>query len=87
MRRIDMSKDKAAREFIKPQEIVELSPDEASEGKMYIGIHDNDDPCGKCDLNSEEVAECPMVRSVCGFKLCVNYRVYLKSLDKAMEDL
>lgn len=87
MRRIDMSKDKVAREFIKPQEIVELSPDRTSEGKLYIGIHDNFDPCGKCDLNDATVAECPMVRSVCGFKLCVNYMVYLKRLDKIMEDL
>ena len=87
MRRIDMSKDKAPREFIKPQEIVELSPDGTSEGKMYIGIHDDWDPCGKCDLNAETVAECPMVRSVCGFKLCASYEVYLKSLDKALEGL
>lgn len=87
MRRIDMSKDKAPRAFIKPQEIVELSPDETSEGQMYIGIQDNWDPCGKCDLNSEDVAECTMVRSVCGFKLCAQYNVYLKSLDKVMENI
>ena len=87
MRRIDMYKDKAPRKSIRPQEIVELSVDGTSEGKLYIGIQDNEDPCGKCDLNSETVAECLMVRSVCGFKLCVQHRVYLKSLDKAMEGL
>lgn len=87
MRRIDMSKDKAPRKFIKPQEIVELSPDEASEGHMYIGIQDNFDPCGKCDLNSKDVAECPLVRSACGFKLCAQYHVYLKRLDNVLEGL
>lgn len=38
MQRIDVSEDKAPRAFIKPQEIVELSPDETSEGEIYIGI-------------------------------------------------
>lgn len=87
MRRIDMSKDKAARKFIKPQEIVELSVDGASEGKLYIGIQANEDRCGKCDLNYDTVAKCPMVRSVCGFRLCAQHNVYLKSLDKVMEGL
>ena len=87
MRRIDMSKDKAVRKFIKPQEIVELSPDETSEGNLYIGIQANEDRCGKCDLNDETVAKCPMVRSVCGFRLCAQYNVYLKNLNKVMEDL
>ena len=87
MRRIDMSKDKAPREFIKPQEIVELSPDRTSEGEMYIGIQEKGYRCNKCDLDPGPFTQCAMVRSVMGFRLCVQHNVYLKSLDKALEDL
>lgn len=87
MRIIDMSKDKAPRVFIKPQEIVELSPDGISEGELYIGIQDEGYHCDKCDLNPGPLTKCPMVRSVMGFRLCAQYNVYLKSLDKALEGL
>lgn len=87
MRRIDMSKDKVQREFIKPQEIVELSPDETSEGEIYIGVNDGSYHCDKCDLNLGPLTPCTMVSSVMGFRLCAQYNVYLKSLDKALEDL
>lgn len=87
MRRIDMSKDKAPREFIKPQEIVELSPDGASEGEMYIGVQGTGYRCDDCDLDPGPITQCPLVRSICGFRLCAQYNVYLKSLDKALEDL
>ena len=87
MRRIDMSKDKAPRAFIKPQEIVELSPDRISEGELYIGVQDEGYHCDKCDLNTGPLTQCILVRSVMGFKLCAQHNVYLKSLDKALEDL
>lgn len=87
MRRIDMSKDKAPRAFIKPQEIVELSPDETSEGKIYIGIQEDGYRCGKCDFKPGPNIPCPLTRSVMGFRLCAQHNVYLKSIDKAMEEL
>lgn len=87
MRRIDMSMDKAPRAFIQPQEIVELSPDGTSEGEVYIGIQGTGDRCADCDFNPGPLTQCPMVRSVRGFKLCGWHNVYLKSIDKAMENL
>ena len=87
MRRIDMSKDKAPRAFIKPQEIVELSPDGTSEGGLYIGIQEGYYHCDECDLNPGPLTGCPMVGDAMGFRLCARHHVYLKSLDKALEDL
>lgn len=87
MRRIDVSEDKAPRAFIKPQEIVELSPDETSEGEIYIGIQGTGYRCDYCDLNPGPLTQCPMVRSVRGFRLCGWHNVYLKNLNKVMEEL
>lgn len=91
MRRISTCTTYTTQAPIQPQEIVEISPDGIAEGPKYVAIHMEGFRCEVCDcmIYNPDVSSmvCVMPFTYDRFKLCSKYKICMKSIDKAMEDL
>lgn len=91
MRRISTCTTYTTQAPIQPQEIVEISPDDSTEGFKCIAVQMEGFRCDACDCmryNSDRsMIVCVMPFEYNRLKLCSEYHVCMKSLDKVMEDL
>lgn len=91
MRRISTCTKYTTQAPIQSQEIVEISPDDSTEGFKCIAIQMKGFRCDMCDCmtydSDRSIIMCEIPFTYKRERLCSKYQVCLKSLDKALEDL